>query len=336
MSNAVICIAGMHRSGTSMIARVLNQCGLSLGPADKLLPANENNQDGYWEHRDFFRLNKAILRAFHGGWDFPPTLPAGWENDYRLTAIEHDARQLLGDFSGERLWGWKDPRNSLTLPFWKRLVPDLKVVVSVRNPLDVAASLKRRGSSSEAFAYNLWLRYDEAIAASIPGTDHIYTNYDSFFADPQTEIIRLARWCGLEPSAEVTALAAASVRRDLKHHAHSAHERARSHAPRGVMNTYATRQAQARGETLVREPDPFPTGQPALASDPSDIASSNALLQRRVEDLSLQLDMALSSASLLSEQVKAMLQSRSWRVTKPLRGLTNAVHAFAISGRSRR
>ncbi len=32
--NDVICIIGMHRSGTSMVARLLNLCGLDLGPAE--------------------------------------------------------------------------------------------------------------------------------------------------------------------------------------------------------------------------------------------------------------------------------------------------------------
>ena len=33
-----LCVTGMHRSGTSMVARLLNVCGLDLGPEADLLP----------------------------------------------------------------------------------------------------------------------------------------------------------------------------------------------------------------------------------------------------------------------------------------------------------
>ena len=40
-----ICIAGMHRSGTSMITRLLNLCGLYLGPKTELSPAALSRRD---------------------------------------------------------------------------------------------------------------------------------------------------------------------------------------------------------------------------------------------------------------------------------------------------
>ena len=46
-----ICIVGMHRSGTAMVARLLNRCGLDLGPADQLEGPNESNPLGYYEHK---------------------------------------------------------------------------------------------------------------------------------------------------------------------------------------------------------------------------------------------------------------------------------------------
>ncbi len=51
--NDVICIIGMHRSGTSMIARLLNLCGLDLGPPEQLVVPNEFNPPGYFENKNF-------------------------------------------------------------------------------------------------------------------------------------------------------------------------------------------------------------------------------------------------------------------------------------------
>jgi len=52
--NNVICIIGMHRSGTSMIARVLNLCRLDLGPSEQLMkPYEVDNPLGYFENENF-------------------------------------------------------------------------------------------------------------------------------------------------------------------------------------------------------------------------------------------------------------------------------------------
>ena len=61
-----VAIAGMHRSGTSMVARLLQQCGLDLGPTDQLLPPRPDNPEGFWEHAAFVALNDDILTAAGG------------------------------------------------------------------------------------------------------------------------------------------------------------------------------------------------------------------------------------------------------------------------------
>ena len=74
-----------------------------------------------------------------------PSSPPGWERSSELAALRRQARELIeADFSGSGLWGFKDPRNSLTLPFWQRILPPMRYVICLRNPVDVAASLKAR------------------------------------------------------------------------------------------------------------------------------------------------------------------------------------------------
>ena len=41
-------------------------------------------------------------------------------------------------------FGWKDPRNTFTLPVWKQVFPNLRTIHIVRHGVDVAASLARR------------------------------------------------------------------------------------------------------------------------------------------------------------------------------------------------
>ena len=64
-----ICIAGMHRSGTSMVARLLNLCGLYLGPESELSPPAPDNPEGYWENKHFVGINDRILAHLDAGWD---------------------------------------------------------------------------------------------------------------------------------------------------------------------------------------------------------------------------------------------------------------------------
>src|SRR5258708_4760869 len=109
-----VCITGMHRSGTSLVANLLRQCGLYLGEEDDLIPATADNQQGYWENRRFLALNDDILKELGGSWDFPPLAPAGWHDDERLNPLRVKAEILVDQFRDHQPWGWKDPRNSLT------------------------------------------------------------------------------------------------------------------------------------------------------------------------------------------------------------------------------
>src|SRR5204863_2465921 len=81
-----VAIGGMHRSGTSMTARLLNVMGTYLGEESDLVPATAENPEGYWEHTGFVDVNDEILHELGGGWDCPVALPADWTHDARLVA----------------------------------------------------------------------------------------------------------------------------------------------------------------------------------------------------------------------------------------------------------
>src|SRR5688572_24507433 len=175
------CIAGMHRAGTSMVARALEACGVDLGGPRHFAPPAADNRDGYWEDLRFVALNERILDRFEGAWDHPPTLPARWEASAVLDTERQEAEALIRGRAEP--WGWKDPRNSLTAPFWKRLMPEMKVVVCLRNPLEVAASLRARGYTSTRFGLALWESYYRALAETVDGAGGLVTHYESFFSD---------------------------------------------------------------------------------------------------------------------------------------------------------
>ena len=78
MSNpTIVCTLGMHRSGTSLVSRVLNVLGVYLGPEEHLMRPSSDNPTGHWESRPIKEINDEILSILGGSWSEPPPLPAG-------------------------------------------------------------------------------------------------------------------------------------------------------------------------------------------------------------------------------------------------------------------
>lgn len=69
-------VLGMHRSGTSVLARVLGLCGADLGT--RLIGASAGNEDGHWEDAFAVEIHDRLLAAFGAGWDDPLALPGDW------------------------------------------------------------------------------------------------------------------------------------------------------------------------------------------------------------------------------------------------------------------
>jgi 2-polyprenyl-3-methyl-5-hydroxy-6-metoxy-1,4-benzoquinol methylase len=212
-----VCIAGMHRSGTSVVARVLSDCGLYLGSEDELTKPDANNREGSWENFCFVELNDELLAAFDGRWDQPPQLPMGWEERPEVEPLRDRAVELIRRFETHEPWGWKDPRNTLTLPFWRRLIPGMSVVACVRDPREVALSLVDRGFSSEADALDLWLGYYQRLVDTIPFDELTVVQFDALFERPAEEVRRLAQALGFAPSETQVARATARVNELVRH-----------------------------------------------------------------------------------------------------------------------
>lgn len=201
----------MSRSGTSLTARILSLAGVYLGEEEELMQrelhqlhgqpesvlrnAREANPEGFWEHYDLMRLNERILRKLGGNWREPPDPEPGWERSAELAAERDEALDLLRrSFAGKPLWGWKDPRNSLTLPFWQELVPGLRYVVCVRNPLDVARSLEQRDGLELQRGIALWQTYLSRSLEHTSNRPRIVVPYERYFDEASELATRLARF----------------------------------------------------------------------------------------------------------------------------------------------
>jgi hypothetical protein len=188
--------------------RLLGLGGIYLGREGELLgrsglPANPR---GFWEHRDIAHLNHRLLKRLGGSWSEPPPLPAGWELADGLAGEREEARAILERaFDGYGRWGWKDPRNSLTLPFWQNLLPghryDVRYVICLRNPLDVIDSLKLPRPQSRQQTGTLWLTYLASALVNTAGRPRILVPYEAYFRDWRGTVERLLGFAGCPPPA---------------------------------------------------------------------------------------------------------------------------------------
>lgn len=210
-----VAVAGMHRSGTSMVARILGECGVYLGEREELVPATPTNPEGHFEHIDFLRVNKAVLAKLLGSWKTPPRRLAWLVLGRRLAPLRDEASVLVRRMERGSPWAWKDPRTSLTLPFWLPLLPDLRVIVCVRDPLAVARSLEARDGLSTRAGLRLWEAHNREVIGAAPRGRTFVTCYEAYFDDPEREIRRLAERLALPTSPRAIQSAAATVRPDL-------------------------------------------------------------------------------------------------------------------------
>ncbi|MEJ2637886.1 MAG: glycosyltransferase [Calditrichia bacterium] len=217
-NNAPLCIAGMHRSGTSMITRMLNISGLYLGQANQILPAAHDNPKGFWENIEFVRINEDILSIFGGHWNKIPKLPGNWFTSELMRPITERAKLLIQKTSIFYPWGWKDPRNSITYPFWNWLLPDLKVVIPLRDPYEVALSMNRRNEFPIEFGLSLWYEYNNALIAATSASQRIITHYDAYFDNTKAELKRLLAWLNWSTDEDKIKIASSTLTSNLRHH----------------------------------------------------------------------------------------------------------------------
>ena len=219
-----------------MVARLMHLCGLYLGHESEFSAAGADNQEGFWENVNFVRMNDNILAHLDAGWDLPPDVSHEWKLNPEVISLQSEAAVLIQRFIGREPWGWKDPRNSLTMPFWTGLLPNLKVVICVRSPLEVAQSLSARNFSSIAFGLKLWLAYNQRILCTAPTEDIVVTHYDAYFHDPKAELRRVLGLLDMPASEKDIEQACSAISGYLRHH--QAPAEASSDIPSEVLQCY--------------------------------------------------------------------------------------------------
>lgn len=245
-----IIVIGMHRSGTGIVARTMEDAGLFVG---KRLQRDH-------EPLFFVALNKWLLRICHGAWDEAKVIHHLLADEEQCNLTTEYLTRLIrsprcAEFLGIRRfaryralcdvkepWGWKDPRNTFTLPLWKILFPRATVVHVYRHGVDVAQSLRKRqqtnlsdwvqqrswaqnlawlrpkkGGFSDSVrcsslegGFSLWLEYmhEAKMHVNAFGDDALEVQYETLLEQPIHQLSRIAEFCELRASRDKLELAA--------------------------------------------------------------------------------------------------------------------------------
>ena len=184
-------VLGMHRSGTSAVARVLNLMGCYFGAEHEGTRANEENPKGFWERQDVRRLNDAVLRNAGCDWDrvsgFRAEGSLDEEQVYRRAIAD-----IVLDMDAHRPWFIKEPRLCLTFPLWRPVLETPVCIHVHRSPMEVARSLQARHGMELDAGLALWEAYNIHALNASSGLPRLVVSYSALMGDPSREVARLS------------------------------------------------------------------------------------------------------------------------------------------------
>jgi len=217
-------VLGMHRSGTSALTRVLNLLGCSL--PGTLMEANSTNAAGHWESEAIRQFNDELLETAGSDWNDWQRLNPGWQESPIQADFKRKATEVLhSEFGNSPFFVLKDPRICRFAPFWLDVLHkeqiEPRIIIPVRNPMDVAASLKARDGISLSVGYLIWLRHILDAERGTRGARRVFTTYNALMDDWTAVAAHIAenldfRWPRY--SDRVVNEIDAFLDRDLQHH----------------------------------------------------------------------------------------------------------------------
>lgn len=193
-------VLGSHRAGTSMLTRLLAIAGAKL--PQRLMGAGQGNESGHWEPGALVQYHDRLLAEIGSAWhdwrqpDFSKIGPRGRD------ALERDIGSIIADdFGDASLFVLKDPRISrfadLIIETLEHAGVRVVPVISLRNPLDVIASIEKRGlylpeDYSAADGALVWLRHMLDADWGSRQLPRAIISYESVMADWRGQLRKIA------------------------------------------------------------------------------------------------------------------------------------------------
>ena len=140
----------------------------------------------------------------HGGskWDDWRAFNPEWHQSPAAGIFRSRILEVLRkDFANSQLFAIKDPRVCRLWTIWRQVLEEFgakpRVVIPVRNPLEIAASLKRRNGFMPAKSCLLWLRHVLDAEKATRDLPRSVVTYDALLEDWQRFVAILGARLGV-------------------------------------------------------------------------------------------------------------------------------------------
>ena len=193
-ASAGMLVLGMHRSGTSVLARALQLGGANIG--DRLIEGSAGNESGHWEDAFAVETHERLLAQTGRRWNDLVPMPKDWiESEAAVETTRLIREYIRNDRANHPLWAVKDPRLCEFGALWRKeaVAAGLSVgaIVVVRHPWEVARSLATRDGMLAGQAMLLWLDYTLGALAVADGLPTVVVSYSSFLEDWRNVVGRI-------------------------------------------------------------------------------------------------------------------------------------------------
>jgi hypothetical protein len=158
-----------------------------------LMPPKQDNQAGFWESKDLEKIHDEMLSAAGSSWDDWSAFSSDWIGSDVARGFKERLLQFLrDDFGSSKLFVIKDPRICRFIPLWLEILKNFgaktRIVIPVRNPLEVAASLNQRNGLSPEKSYLMWLRHMLDAEHETRSLPRAIVHYDSLVKNSQKTV----------------------------------------------------------------------------------------------------------------------------------------------------
>lgn len=331
-----IVILGMHRSGTSALARVMSLLGADL--PKHVLGAAPGNPSGHWEPTELVELDNRMLREAGSNWDDWRAFDEAWIQPDRMQSYRDQVKATVDrEYAGSSLFVMKLVRVARYLPVYREIIASLAIdaryTIALRNPLAVMASLADRDSMASGWAGLLWLRHVLDAELWTRGTKRAFLNYEDLMADWKRPVQHVAdvleiRWP--IPIASASGAVDTFLEPDLEHHRLSFSSNAndafplpwvkRAYEALRVLTVEASdRAAMLSLDETRAEFDSF------ADSVGSAVYPEVYNRDQRLITAELARVVALERANRSEDAYRSIATSRSWRITGPVRIVTRLI-----------
>ena len=287
------------------------------------------NPKGFWEHAEIVSIHDQLLEAFSSSWDDESPLPNQWWHSSLVADFRNRIVAILRrDFSKRPIWIIKDPRMCRLLPLWQDVFRELACqplfVLALRNPVEVANSLRKRNDLVEVESCLLWLTCMLEAEYQTRGQPRAFVNYERLLSDWRGTVADIGQTFSLTwpVTLEVAATGVdAFLDPSLRHHAGNA----------TLPDHPACRFAQEGFELLSAASLDYVKLDRLLAQT-GELAGFVAPLSKRLRSLRTTVACLELEKAALHTEIQRIKSTVSWRITKPLRFVWNMLPRLLQSG----